>query len=174
MVVSKVIDFCKFQVGTLVVTVTSIGGRMSEELWFDPRQGQDIYVSFKASKPALGPTQPLIILKPENIFQGEKQPGHKANLSLHLVLGLRINGAAPLHTPSWRTQGQPYLYYIRTESQFFNFNVSRIIFIYNRNVQCLNKAYCNLWSRNMGSNWKWTAETAHIWTENFEENLRPS
>jgi hypothetical protein len=52
-----------------------------DEFGFDFLQGQETFLFYTASRPALGPTQPPIQWVPRVLFPGVKQPGREADYS---------------------------------------------------------------------------------------------
>jgi len=82
-----------------------------DNIGFESWEGQEIFLSFKSCRLALGPTQFPIQWVP-SVFPRGKVGGHVVDHSLHLVPSLRKSGATlPLpHMPSWHRQGQLHLY----------------------------------------------------------------
>jgi hypothetical protein len=83
---------------------------MAEELGFDFRQGEEIFLFPSASRPALWPTQPPIRWVSVAFSPGVKRQGNEADHSPSSA-GLKIGGAILplLHTSSWRgTLPLPY------------------------------------------------------------------
>jgi hypothetical protein len=80
---------------------------------FKSWEGQEIFLSSKSCRVALGTTQFHFYWVPW-IIPRLKVAGHDVDHSLHLVPSLRMSGAIlPLpHIPSWHGQGQLHLYFI--------------------------------------------------------------
>jgi hypothetical protein len=74
---------------------------MSEKLWLDPRQGQEIYLSFKESRLTLGPAQPTGALP-----SGVAWPGREADRSSPSCFEVNVDFAVtPVpHMTAWLAQ----------------------------------------------------------------------
>ena len=86
---------------------------MLDNIGFESWEGQEIFLSSKSCRLALGPTQFPIQWVPWTFPRG-KVAGHDVNYLFLLVLSLRMSGALlPLpHMPSCHGQGQMHLYFI--------------------------------------------------------------
>jgi hypothetical protein len=73
------------------------------QLWFDSRQGQEIFLYRTVSRKALGPTQPPIQLVPRALSPGVKRPWREADHSPPPTVKVKNGGAkSPLsHTSLW-------------------------------------------------------------------------
>jgi hypothetical protein len=76
----------------------------SQELGFDPRQGQRIFPLISMSRPALGPTQPRVQWVPGGPFPGTKR-GRYVTLTAHPHLVLRSRMSRNYTSPPKRHHG---------------------------------------------------------------------
>jgi len=81
-----------------------------ENIVFESWKGQEIFLSFKSCRLALGPIQ-FPIQRVTWIIPRGKVAGHDVDHSLQLVPRLRMSGATlPLpHITSWHRQGQLHI-----------------------------------------------------------------
>jgi hypothetical protein len=73
---------------------------------FEPRWGQDIFSSPYPSKPALGPTRPVVLLVQE-LFSWGKAATYWRLFPFYAAPRLRMSGAM-LYIPPWRGRWQLY------------------------------------------------------------------
>jgi hypothetical protein len=90
-------------------------GWTTKKSWFDCRYGKGIYLFFKASRPALGTTQPPDRWVPEAFFRGLKRSGREDDHSPHLLPRLKMSVSAhPFsHAHSWRAQAQLNVHHLQ-------------------------------------------------------------
>jgi hypothetical protein len=86
-------------------------GQTVEELWLDCFQQQQIFLSHKISKPALGPNQPSIPKGTEGFFPAERRQGREVIHSLSPRNEVKNEWSCTSSSlyVSWRTQECPFL-----------------------------------------------------------------
>jgi len=60
-------------------------GFVSQELWFDSQQGQEVYIFFESIELTTEPIQPLIQWVPGTVFFWSKCQGMKPTAQPHLI-----------------------------------------------------------------------------------------